>query len=90
MRKHDESVLFNCGNGRGYSVLEVIRAVEAASGKPLARKLDARRAGDPPALIADPSALLSALAWRAEYGLDDMVRTALAWERRTHRAAPSA
>jgi UDP-glucose 4-epimerase len=86
MRRVNESVLFNCGIGRGHSVLEVIRAVERASGKPLAYKLDARRAGDPPALIADPSALLSSLSWRPEYGLDDMVRTALAWEYRRQRA----
>jgi UDP-glucose 4-epimerase len=90
MHSSNESVLFNCGNGRGYSVLEVIRAVEKASGRPLAHKLDARRAGDPPALIADPSALLSALSWRAEYDLDAMVRTALAWERGAHRAQPPA
>jgi UDP-glucose 4-epimerase len=82
MRKRNESVLFNCGNGRGYSVLEVIRAVEEASGKRLDARLAARRPGDPPALIADPSALLAAISWRPEYDLGDMVRTALAWEAR--------
>jgi UDP-glucose 4-epimerase len=86
MRDRNESVLFNCGNGRGYSVLEVIRAVEEASGKRLDAKLVARRPGDPPALTADPSALFAALSWRPEYDLKDMVRTALAWERRTLQA----
>ena len=89
MQAKGESVRFNCGNGRGYSVLEVIRAVEAAAGKSLNAKLDARRPGDPPALIADPSALLAALAWRPEYDLEDMVRTALAWEQRNLTARPA-
>lgn len=88
MRARNESVLFNCGNGRGYSVLEVIRAVEAASGKRLDTRLAPRRAGDPPALIADPSALFAALAWRPEYDLGDMVGTALAWEARGSPARP--
>lgn len=89
LRDRGKSVLFNCGNGRGYSVLEVIGAVEEASGRRLDAKLTARRPGDPPALIADPSALLAALSWRPEYDLKDMVRTALAWERHKLEARPS-
>jgi UDP-glucose 4-epimerase len=79
------SYTFNCGNGRGYSVREVIRAVEAAAGASLRLVEEGRRAGDPPELVADPSRLFQHVAWRPRYGLADMVETALAWERRQGR-----
>jgi UDP-glucose 4-epimerase len=73
---------FNCGNGRGYSVREVIGAVEAAAGGRLQLMLEGRRAGDPPELVADPGRLFSRVAWRPRYSLADMVATALEWERK--------
>jgi UDP-glucose 4-epimerase len=73
---------FNCGNGRGYSVREVIAAVEAAAGRSLRLTYEGRRAGDPPELVADPRLLLEHVSWRPRYGLTDMVETALEWERR--------
>jgi UDP-glucose 4-epimerase len=76
---------FNCGNGRGYSVREVIGAVEAAAGGPLRLTFEGRRAGDPPELVADPSRLFARVAWRPRYSLADMVGTALEWERRQAR-----
>ena len=76
------SAVFNCGNGRGYSVLEVLRAVEKEAGQPLDTAFAARRPGDPPELVADPSLLLRMLPWRPKRTLADMVATALAWERR--------
>ena len=82
----EESCTFNCGNGRGYSVREVIGAVEAAAGRPLRLTYEGRRAGDPPELVADPSRLLARVAWRPRYSLADMVQTALEWERRQSRA----
>jgi UDP-glucose 4-epimerase len=82
LRKGGRSYTFNCGNGRGYSVREVIAAVEATAGRPLRLTFEARRPGDPPELIADPSHLFAQVAWRPRYGLADMVETALAWERR--------
>jgi UDP-glucose 4-epimerase len=81
-----DSVVFNCGNGRGYSVLEVVRAVEAEARAPLNAAHGPRRPGDPPELIADPSLLLGTLPWRPRLTLEDMVATALAWERRQQRA----
>jgi UDP-glucose 4-epimerase len=77
-----QTYVFNCGNGRGYSVREVIRAVEAAAGRPLRLAFEGRRAGDPPELVADPSLLFGRVSWRPRYGLADMIETALEWERR--------
>jgi UDP-glucose 4-epimerase len=82
----EESCTFNCGNGHGYSVREVIGAMEAAAGRPLRLTYEGRRAGDPPELVADPSRLFSRVAWRPRYSLVDMVQTALEWERRQSRA----
>ena len=79
------SVTFNCGNGQGYSVLEVIRAVETVAKRSLNVVNAARRPGDPPTLIADPTQLLSRLSWRPRFALEDMVATAIAWEQRGHR-----
>jgi UDP-glucose 4-epimerase len=73
---------FNCGNGRGYSVREVIGAVEAAAGRRLQLTFEGRRAGDPPELVADPGRLFSRVAWRPRHSLADMVATALEWERK--------
>ena len=85
LQRSGESQTLNCGNGRGYSVREVIETVEAVAGRPLRVAYEGRRAGDPPELIADPSLLLERVAWRPRYGLADMIETALAWERRQAR-----
>jgi UDP-glucose 4-epimerase len=82
-----ESCTFNCGNGRGYSVREVIGAVEKAAGQPLRTAYEGRRAGDPPELVADPGSLFARVAWRPRHSLADMVETALEWERRQARPA---
>jgi UDP-glucose 4-epimerase len=76
---------FNCGNGKGYSVLEVVGAVEQAHGRKLDVAAVARRPGDPSALVADASAIRKTLGWHAQYDLADIVETALAWERREQR-----
>lgn len=82
LREGGSSYTFNCGNGRGYSVREVIGAVEEAAGRRLRLTFEGRRPGDPPELVADPSLLFDHVAWRPRYGLADMVETALAWEQR--------
>ena len=69
----------NLGTGRGYSVMEVIQAVEKATGRPVRRKIGPRRPGDPPALIADPSKAQSLLGWTAKRNLDDIVSSAWSW-----------
>lgn len=70
----------NVGAGRGATVLEVIRAFEAASGRPVPYQIAPRRPGDAASSIADPGRALSLLGWRAEFGLDDMCRSAWQWQ----------
>jgi UDP-glucose-4-epimerase GalE len=76
------SLAVNLGTGRGYSVLEVIQAAERATGGAVRRKMVARRAGDPPALVADPAKARQTLGWTARRNLDDMVSSAWAWMRK--------
>jgi UDP-glucose 4-epimerase len=77
-----ENLTMNCGYGRGYSVLEVLDTVDRVTNRPIARKLEARRAGDPDALVADNSRILATLPWRPRRDdLATIVRDALAWER---------
>ncbi len=72
----------NAGYGRGYSVLEVLDAVDRVTNLTIDRRLEGRRAGDPDALVADNSAILSTLPWRPQHAdLDQIVRDALGWER---------
>lgn len=74
------SVALNLGTGRGRSVREVIRTVESVSGKAVPCREAARRPGDPPILVADPSLAAELLGWRARISdLDTIVRTALVW-----------
>ncbi|GAA0571369.1 UDP-glucose 4-epimerase GalE [Craurococcus roseus] len=73
----------NCGYGRGHSVLEVLRAVERASGRPVPAHFAPRRPGDPPALIARADRAREALGWRPAFDdLDRIVASALTWEGR--------
>jgi UDP-glucose 4-epimerase len=88
LRRSGRNACFNCGTGEGYSVLEVIREVESASGKELKTEPTVRRPGDPAVLIANPSAIRKTLGWSSQYGLDDIVRTALDWERREQAGLP--
>jgi UDP-glucose 4-epimerase len=76
--KGGHSDAFNVGTGSGLSVLEVVRAVEEVTGKKVPYIIGPRRAGDPPALVADSSRLQSELGWRpTRSGINDIVRDAL-------------
>ncbi len=77
-----ESVTLNCGYGHGYSVREVLAAVEKAHGAPLNVIEKERRAGDPPTLVADSGKLKNLFNWQPKYDdIDSIVTTALAWEK---------
>ncbi|HEY1386772.1 MAG TPA: UDP-glucose 4-epimerase GalE [Dongiaceae bacterium] len=79
-----QSLILNCGYGRGHSVLEVLEAVDRVAGTRVARRIEPRRAGDPPALVADNSRILATLDWRPRHAdLDAIVSHALTWERRS-------
>jgi UDP-glucose 4-epimerase len=81
IERPDENLVLNCGYGRGLSVLEVLDAVDRASGKPVERVMEGRRAGDPPLLVAGNARLLDTLDWRPAYAdIDRIVGDALAWE----------
>ena len=83
LRSGGASATLNVGYGRGYSVREVIEAVERVTGKPVPQENAARRAGDPPQLIADSAAIRRVLDWRPRYDdIDFIVKTAIEWERR--------
>jgi len=74
-----ESVALNLGTGHGYSVLEVLDAVEAATGRVPKRRDGPRRWGDPPALVADPARAARVLGWKAQRSLANIVETAWHW-----------
>jgi UDP-glucose 4-epimerase len=86
-----QSHILNCGYGHGYSVLEVLDAVDRVTNMTIERRIEGRRAGDPAALIADNSAILAALPWRPRHDdLERIVVDALAWERKLAERAEQA
>jgi UDP-glucose 4-epimerase len=86
-----ESMVLNCGYGRGTSVKEVLDAVEQVCGHRLNIAYGPRRPGDPPALIAAADRLRRTLGWQPRHDdLPTIVETALAWERRLAQAPRSA
>jgi UDP-glucose-4-epimerase GalE len=78
-----DSIALNLGTGCGYSVKEVLKKVEEVTGHPVPLRLAARRPGDPPSLVADPSRAESLLQWKATRSLDDILRSAWKWMKRT-------
>ena len=84
------SARYNLGNGNGFSVVEVIDAVRRITGHPVPVRIEPRRAGDPPSLVADAAAARNALGWQPRYPqLDTIVAHAWAVERR-HPRVPTA
>ena len=77
------SAKYNVGTGHGYSVNEVVRAVEDVTGKKVPFRFGPRRDGDPPSLVADSSCLQRELRWSPKYSdLHRIVQTAWAWSNR--------
>ncbi|MDE4305398.1 UDP-glucose 4-epimerase GalE [Phaeobacter gallaeciensis] len=74
------SIKLNLGSGRGHSILEIVRAIEAKTGRKLPIRIEPRRAGDPPSLTADPSRAAEVLGFRAELSsLDQIIEDAAPW-----------
>jgi len=83
LERGGEPVVLNCGYGHGYSVREVIRAIEEIHGQRLNVREEPRRAGDPPTLVAGADRIRSLLAWHPRYDdLEFIVKTSLDWEQR--------
>lgn len=88
LRDGGASQTLNCGYGHGYSVREVLTAMGRAAGRPLVVREEARRAGDPPILIARAERIRQVLGWSPRHDdLDFIVRTVLDWERELVRRA---
>jgi UDP-glucose 4-epimerase len=80
------SATLNCGYGHGYSVREVLKTVERVNGKPLKVTEGARRAGDPPSLVAHAERIRALLGWQPRFDdLETIVRSQLEWEFRLLR-----
>jgi UDP-glucose 4-epimerase len=85
LQQGGDSVTLNCGYGHGFSVREVIDAVNRVNGTPIKVREEPRRAGDPPSLIAKADKARSVLKWEPRYDdLDFIVKTSLDWERKLH------
>jgi len=81
--KPERSLTMNCGYGRGFSVLEVLDAVDRVTNMTIDRRLEARRPGDPDQLVSDPSRIRAELPWKPQHAdLDTIIGHALDWERK--------
>lgn len=78
-------LIFNLGNGKGFSVREVIDSVRRVTGHPIPVELCPRRPGDPAVLVASSEKAIRELAWTPRYTqLDDIIRTAWTWHQKRH------
>lgn len=82
-------VTVNLGTGKGCSVLELVKAFEQASGKPVKYRLVARRAGDVATCYADPSLAKQLLGWQAELDIHAMCRDAWRWQSQNPQGYPN-
>jgi UDP-glucose 4-epimerase len=84
LEKHDR-LIFNLGNGQGFSVREVIEAARRVTGHPIPAEIHPRRAGDPAVLVASSEKAIRELGWRPRYtDLESILRTAWAWHRKRY------
>nr|WP_298925336.1 UDP-glucose 4-epimerase GalE [uncultured Erythrobacter sp.] len=83
MQQPDRSLTMNCGYGRGFSVLEVLDAVDRVTNMKIERRFEGRRAGDSASLVSDPSRIRATLPWEPKHAdLDEIIAHAVAWERK--------
>ena len=82
LRDPREVLTANLGTGSGYSVLDLVKAFERASGQAIPYRIVARRAGDVPAYWGDPSLAGQRLGWKAQRTLEDMCRDSWNWQRK--------
>ena len=80
LARSGQSLTVNLGTGQGYSVLDMVRAFEAASGRPVPNQIVARRAGDIATCYADPQLAGELLGWQARRGIGEMCADAWRWQ----------
>lgn len=80
MLKHRGESVFNLGTGTGYSVLDMVKAFEKVSGRPVPYEIVDRRPGDIGTVYASPDKSAQLLGWKAQYNLEDMCRDTWAWQ----------
>ncbi|HEX7044428.1 MAG TPA: UDP-glucose 4-epimerase GalE [Burkholderiales bacterium] len=86
LMRGERSAAYNLGNGRGFSVRQIIDAAERVTGRPIAVEIGPRRPGDPAVLVADSKRAIAELGWRPQYQeLETILRHAWAWEQRRAR-----
>ena len=79
----ERSLTMNCGYGKGFSVLEVLDAVDRVTNTKIERRMEPRRAGDPAELISDPSRIRATVPWQPKHDdLGEIITHALQWERK--------
>jgi UDP-glucose 4-epimerase len=84
--KKKDRLIYNLGNGRGFSVMEVIESARRVTGHTIPARKSPRRPGDPPVLVAGAQKIRDELRWSPKHSdLDDIVRSAWEW----HRAYPN-
>ncbi len=84
----NDRLIFNLGNGRGFSVREVIESARRVTGRPIPTEIRPRRPGDPAVLVASSAKAIRELGWQPRYtDLEEIVRTAWIWQQRRHGAA---
>jgi len=83
LNQGNASAAFNLGNGKGFSVKEIIEAARKVTGKTIPVKLEGRRAGDPPTLVADATLAKKILGWEPEFtDVRNIIQHAWNWEKR--------
>ncbi|KLU62441.1 UDP-glucose 4-epimerase [Peptococcaceae bacterium CEB3] len=83
LRERETGGTYNLGNGRGFSVKEVIARARLITGHPIPSRIDARRAGDPAVLVASAEKAKRELGWRPRHSsLDEMIASAWNWHRK--------
>ncbi|HUY95590.1 MAG TPA: NAD-dependent epimerase/dehydratase family protein, partial [Terracidiphilus sp.] len=82
-----DRLIFNLGNGQGFSVQEVIESARRVTGHPIPAEIHPRRPGDPAVLVASSEKALRELGWKPRYThLDDILRTAWAWHQKRYNS----
>jgi UDP-glucose 4-epimerase len=80
-----DRLIFNLGNGRGFSVREVIESARGMTGHPIPAEVYPRRAGDPAVLVASSEKAIRELGWKPKYTqLDEIIRTAWIWHQKRY------